>query len=223
MKLRDWQHHIRLRALKHRNLLKRLLPTRKPIRRRMDGFDIFVRLDDWAVGFSIALRGQYEPGVTAVFRDILKPGMTAVDVGANVGFFSLLASHCVGPTGTVIAYEPGPHNRELIQRSAQYNNFNIQLHPAAVADKPGTAHFTFDDSNGQITTNPSANTITVPTVTLDDHLAHLPEIHLVKIDVEGAEPLVLQGMAKLLDQHHPALVIEVFPKAIQDVSHQPAQ
>src|SRR5689334_16156257 len=97
-----------------RMLLKRLLPTRRPVLLRLGGFKLYVRLDDWAVGARIAVRRRYEPYVTAALEPLLKPGAVLVDIGANIGYYTMLAAARVSPTGKVIAFEPSAENCELI-------------------------------------------------------------------------------------------------------------
>src|SRR3990172_3951145 len=94
----------------HRALLKRLIPVRRPMLVKLKEFRIYVRLDDWAVGARIAVKRSYETHVTAAMRPLLQPGMVVVDVGANIGYYTLLAAARVGPGGKVIAFEPGSEN-----------------------------------------------------------------------------------------------------------------
>src|SRR5690606_15185214 len=96
---------------------------------------------------------NYEPHVTAEVRRLLQPGMTFVDVGANIGYFALLAASLVGAQGKVIAFEPNLENCELLRRSIAANGFDdfVHVHPYAVAEK--AQFFTLDvgtSSNGRI-------------------------------------------------------------------------
>jgi len=73
-----------------RSLLKRFIPVHRPVLLNLRDFKIYVRLDDWAVGARIAVKRRYESHVTAVIRDLLRPGMVFVDIGANIGYYTLL-------------------------------------------------------------------------------------------------------------------------------------
>ncbi len=181
---------------------------------------MYVRLDDWDVGARIAVKRTYEQHVTACMRPLLQPGQVFVDVGANIGYFTLLAAANVGPTGHVHAFEPGRKNCDLLQLSLAANGFDhVTLHPMAVADIDGTVGFSIGDSNGGIDRhNPTNRPFQVPAVRLDAFLQDQPRIDLVKMDVEGAEGLALAGMAQLLRRHQPVIFTEFSPLALQTVS-----
>lgn len=203
---------------RRRALLKRLLPVRRTMRVRLPLFDILVRLDDWAVGARIALKRSYEPYVTAVLQEQIKPGMVVIDVGANIGYYTLLAARLVGPTGMVVAFEPGPANTELIHRNLVLNQFtNVRILPVAVSDVPDMVGFGMDDSNGSITSGAQAQ-FQVPAVPLDQALAREPRIDLIKIDIEGAEGRALRGMARILTQHRPLVCCEFSPGRLPRIS-----
>ena len=84
-----------------------------------EGFQIRVDPADYAVGHTVARTGSYEPEVSSTLRQVLRPGGTFVDIGANIGWFSLLAASLVGPTGRVIAIEPNPRNVALTEAERQ--------------------------------------------------------------------------------------------------------
>jgi FkbM family methyltransferase len=142
--------------------------------------------------------------------------MVMVDVGANIGCYSLLAARHLGPTGKVLAFEPGAGNVDLLTRSAVVNRFaNIEDHPLAVAEKSGQVSFSMDDSNGGInrgTIGESAEWVRA--VTLDDFLPADLRVDLVKIDIEGSEGLAIQGMRALLRRDRPVLFTEFTPGAL---------
>src|SRR5256885_3164883 len=94
----------------HRAVLKRFVFIRRPILLRLADFKIYVRLDDWAVGARIAVRRTHEPHVTRVMLPLLRPGTVIVDIGANIGYYTLLAASRIGSTGKVIAFEPSLEN-----------------------------------------------------------------------------------------------------------------
>ena len=203
-----------------RTLLKRLIFIRRPILLNLPGFKIYVRLNDWAVGARIAVKGRYEAHVTGVMTPFLQPGRVVIDIGANIGYYTLLAASHVGERGKVIAFEPGADNCALLRKSLLANGFhNVVLHSCAVADIDGMVGFGMDDSNGQITRdNPPVGSQQVRSVTLDAFLADEPRIDLIKMDVEGAEGRALQGMRRLLQRHHPVVFTEFTPAALPRIS-----
>lgn len=188
-----------------------------------EGFSIRVDPTDYAVGHTISLTGTYEPEVTATVRSLLREGSTFVDAGANVGWFSMLAGGVVGPSGRVVAVEPNPTNCALARRSAEDNGYhNVQVFTAALSDRAGVVALETDGSNGRMVPvdgpppQPVRASFVVAACTLDSLLegAGVGQVDLVKLDVEGAEPLVLSGAAAVLARDRPALVSEFYPLAL---------
>lgn len=205
----------------HRALLKRLVCIRRPILLTLADFKLYVRLDDWAVGARIAVRRTHEPHVTRVMRPLLQPGTVMIDIGANIGYYTLLAASCVGSTGKVIAFEPSVANCALLHRSLQANHVeNVVLHNVAVADTARVVGFRMYDSNGYIIPDhPSTHPEQVQTVTLDHVLRDEPRIDLIKMDIEGAEGRALQGMHRVMQRCQPIIFTELHPAALHAVSH----
>jgi FkbM family methyltransferase len=151
-----------------------------------------------------------EPDVETAFLTLIKPGDTVFDVGANIGWFSLLAARQTGPRGRVIAFEPLAANVAYVEANARTNGLrNIVTVPVAVADRDGMAAFSPANSlQGKLS---DAGQASVPVVTLDSWLATNAEQppHVVKIDVEDAEERVLRGMREILRTARPSLIIEL--------------
>jgi FkbM family methyltransferase len=162
--------------------------------------------------------GDFEPQIRQVIQKRLKPGDTFVDIGANVGFYSLCASKAVGPSGKVFAFEPAPATMSVLRTNISLNRAkNIQATQVALSDHTGETKLFLDTTNnsGATSLRASQNASQAVTVMLDsyDQYAaqhHIPTPALVKIDVEGAESQVLRGMSNLLSQtDRPAMVIEI--------------
>jgi FkbM family methyltransferase len=192
----------------------------------LGGFKLYVRLDDFFTGAVIARVHAYEPHVTAQVKRLLQPGDFFVDIGANVGHFSMLAAHLVGPEGTVIAFEPLPANCELIRLSMAENQFdNIRLYPYAVAEQAKMIEMLAEgtQSNARLAQaddigRKGARKWPIEAVVLDDFLAGVPRIDLVKLDIEGAEPRAWRGMKELIQSHRPYVITEFFPDFIRRTS-----
>jgi FkbM family methyltransferase len=159
------------------------------------------------------LHGASKEDVTEDYiKSQLQPGDTFVDVGANVGYFTLLAS-TLG--ARVVAYEPTPSVFTRLRENVDLNGFHhAQLVNAAVMDKPGTLslHLSGDDPEANSLFGDDAQSVQVPAVTLDDDLASrdIQHVDLLKIDAEGAEPFVLDGATRLLSSPKPpAIIVEV--------------
>jgi FkbM family methyltransferase len=185
-------------------------------------FRIWVRRADPQVGFSIARDGQYEPHLTAKLRALLAPGAVFVDVGANIGWFTLLAAAQVGAEGRVHAFEARTDNVALLRRSLADNGFaHVDVHPCAVSDRPGSLAFFASGtwySNGRIVGDdePGSEQLPrVPAVTLDEALADAPRVDVIKMDIEGAEAKALAGMGALLRRHRPVLLTEFSPDLLR--------
>jgi FkbM family methyltransferase len=174
----------------------------RPVLVDLERWKMYVRRNDFFIGAVIAREKSYEPYVTAEIDRLLKPGDIFVDIGANIGYFTLLAAAVVGEEGHVYAFEPNPDNCELLERSIIENGFaNISLFPNAVAEAEQS--FNLDvggtNSNGRIIDfSPQAvpgqyPPLLVEAVVLDKVLADVERINLIKIDIEGAEPRAWQG------------------------------
>jgi FkbM family methyltransferase len=189
---------------------------------------LFVDLADHVIGLSI-VRGAYEANQIAFVRSVLKPGDTAIDVGAHIGFFTIHMAVLVGTAGRVYAFEPVEANLALLERSVAENRFRdrVRARRAAVGATSGTATLTFPretlntggayllpDGGAALAGNLTAR---VPLVALDDLDLGGP-VRLIKMDVEGAEPQVLRGAVRLLERDRPVILSEVHPTQLERAS-----
>jgi FkbM family methyltransferase len=147
-----------------------------------------------------------EPGVRAVLQARLRPGVTAVDIGANIGVHALTMAKIVGPSGRVVCFEPLPHIASTLERTLRLNGFGERSHVicSAAADSAGEATLHRAPHSPMSSLYPIAEkcaSLTVRTVALDDHFAPGERVDLAKIDVEGAEPLVYKGMSRVLREN----------------------
>lgn len=163
------------------------------------------------------LLGVNELPIQRAFARWIAPGQTVVDVGANVGFFTMLAAHLTGPTGLVVAVEPDADNRSRLGANARANHFDhVRVVDAAAGSAPGDGELwidTYSGGHGLATTRPphSRRSITVRVVTIDELVSSgvAPRPALVKIDVEGTELDVLEGAVQTLARQRPVLVVEI--------------
>lgn len=172
------------------------------------------------------LRGEWEPTISSTIRKILRPGDVFVDVGANIGYYSLLASHRVGNGGAVLAFEPLPDNVEQLVRNVRTNAAeNIVVLSIALGQETRTVNLyagAFGNVGWSSLRPVSACVARVVCCPLDALLGQelQARIRLVKVDVEGAELGVLMGMGSLLTQEHPPLVIcEVTEGFLRELGH----
>lgn len=171
----------------------------------VEGFRLYLPRHDEGVADGLRMEGSWEKAETEAFKAHLKPGMNVLDVGANVGYYALLASRLVGPQGKVAAFEPEPLNFSLLMRSLVENDCrNASAYPYAASSALGFAdlHLSWPASTGShsIVYSPIRDAVTtrVVTVALDDFLDPSFEPDVIKMDIEGAELLALAGMTRLL-------------------------
>lgn len=152
--------------------------------------------------------GTYEPEQTRLFGEQLRPGATLLDVGAHVGYYTLLAARLVGSGGRVYAFEPNPRNCEFLRRHVAANGCaNVRVEEAAVADTNGVARFDFGTGSGTGHLAESG-AVEVRTLRLDDFCHdHDVKPDAIKIDVEGAELDVLRGAEQAIVAHGPTIFL----------------
>ncbi len=190
----------------------------------LGAFRIYVSPDDYEVGRGLAVEHAYERHVTKEMQACLGPGQTLVDVGAHIGYFSLLGATLVGPTGHVVSFEPDPASCQLLWASARLNGFaNVDLYPFAAADARRAWRLDGRGSTGTLTPldgtqPPIAPGPIVVSVTLDEMLRHLARVDVMKLDVEGAEHLALTGAVETLARHRPVIFSEYSEAALRTVS-----
>jgi FkbM family methyltransferase len=157
--------------------------------------------------------GTSEPALQATLVEVLQPGDVFYDLGANVGFFTLLAARLVGPTGRVIAFEPDPRNAATLRGNIDANDFdNVQIIEQGVSEQSGTMSFMLADSTASHFVGDGAavaGTTPVPVTSLDDFLTDgVPAPTVLKLDIEGEEVRALRGAARLLRTHRPTVICE---------------
>jgi FkbM family methyltransferase len=157
--------------------------------------------------------GRYEPTKVELIQRYLSPGMCFVDVGANMGDFSLIAAKTMGDVGRVLAFEPSPDNCMWMRRSIKLNSYEcIDLYEMALSDSSGEATLYLGNRVGRhslVPRDPEHGTIDVPVKTLDEALeaAAQTRVDMVKIDVEGAELQVLRGAVATFGATDPMMVM----------------
>jgi FkbM family methyltransferase len=173
------------------------------------------------IGKPIARFGVYELATSHLVRDYLVPGDVFVDVGANIGYFSVIAGAAVGHSGAVYAFEPSPRIRARLERNVALNAMHqITVHPEAVTANPGVVRLVEPQGAGNdglayVDRNGGEAGVEVRGVRLDE----LPEFSdrspaLIKVDVEGGEPEVFRGATALLNRSDaPSIIFESFELA----------
>jgi FkbM family methyltransferase len=181
---------------------------------QVSGVEMAVDVTDGSARLLHFYGEPYEPQLARALCDRLGPGDVFLDIGANIGYFSTLAGRIVGADGRVVAFEPHPEARSVLQQAIAANRLAgiVEVVPAAVADRGGHVRLFLAGDSVLSTTDPSraparehyafTESLEVPRISLDEWLAGhqdlLPRIRAIKIDVEGTEADVLRGMGATL-------------------------
>lgn len=213
-------------AAVYRFLYRKLMP-RGIIEVPVLNFKMDVDTSDTGVGPYLIMHGSFAQAETRLLKKILKPGMMFIDVGANIGYFTLLAAQCVGKNGKVIAFEPEEKNFKLLEGNIKKNTFhNVIVEKYAVSDTIGESSLYLDAQNParhSLSSYAGEKSVIVKTTTLDAYLGDR-KVDVVKIDVEGAEPAVLKGMGEVIRRNkNMSLIVEFYPKAIKRFGYAPEQ
>jgi FkbM family methyltransferase len=193
------------------------------------GVPATVHLDPWKVRLFLppqwrgkgttgvfALRHLYERELAYLER-FVSPGMVFVDAGANCGIYTVAAARLVGPSGRVLSFEPGSQAFSVLKRNVELNQFhNVRAYRAALCDKNGKARL-YHSEQGQTSfslgcpKNARVDFEEVTTRTLESVLEEdgADQVGLIKLDVEGAEELVLRGVEKIIVHSHPTIILEM--------------
>ncbi|PZQ10159.1 MAG: hypothetical protein DI564_16435 [Rhodanobacter denitrificans] len=188
-----------------------------------NGVKLFPWRGDDLIGRHVIGSRSYEPHVLPRFLDSLSAGASVLDVGANIGTFSLTAAKAVGARGTVISVEPIAKNLRSLLAGARANGFgHMTILPVAASGHRHVVSMlrSADSSNGIVDEHIAEETADsrVEAVRLDEALAHLTRIDVVKIDIEGHEPIAWPGMCALISRHRPMVFSEMNPLAIRNHS-----
>ncbi len=197
------------------------------------GHRMLVPGKDRAITDELMTPGRFEPFETRLFESAVKKGMTVVDVGANFGYYTLLAARLAGPSGKVYDFEPDEDNYKLLSENVSRNGYtNVVLERAAVSRGSGTQTLFRDALNYGAHSLSQANlqmgqqsSIVCRTVSLDDYFADKPgRIDIIKIDVQGAEGLAFEGAQKLIKQNkYLRILLEFWPSGLLQMQTDPVE
>jgi len=174
-------------------------------------------------GFLLYHWDGYEPNITKLFCSLIRDGMTVVDVGASIGYYTLLAAKRVGENGLVLAFEPDPYRFIALKENVEINGWkNTKIFRMALSDFEGESHFQILSIGGSfaiIGDKKRDEIITVMTTKLDSLLKSIGvyDVDLIKIDAEGAEVRIFRGMKELLSKGNVKVICDVYPDLIPKV------
>jgi FkbM family methyltransferase len=228
MTLAEFAYTVLLRPKPLKKMANALLLRVIPGSVRRHGAHVVLNRRDPVISGALAL-GVYEKAETAFFLNACSSGMTFLDIGANVGYYTALALAATRGSGRIIAMEPDPENFEYLRQTVAANSGNnVQCVRRAAAECAGRTRLFISDSNrgdNRLYPNELANgSIEIDTIAVDDQLVELgvDTVDFIKIDVQGYEGKVFAGMTNLLS-HSPKLLImsEFWPYGLRSVGTDP--
>ena len=196
---------------------------------RADSFTYYLPKRDNILRHSIVNTAGWEPLQSKLMQRYLKPGDTMIDIGAHIGYYTLLGSRAVGSGGKIVAFEPDPNTASFLAKNVKTNALNnVIIEPYALSNTAGelTLHVHPENTgDNSIVANGERNKeVTVKTIRLDDYLEkHPTDVALIKIDTQGAEGFITEGMLATLENNPDVkIILEFWPqelnKAGSDVS-----
>lgn len=197
--------------------------------RVVQGSKMNLPLADLGVARDLSIRGIREREETRLIQRLLEPGMTVIDIGANMGYYALMEARAVGPQGRVYAIEPEPRNYGLLVRNVALNKYgNVRTFPIGISNSTGSArlhisrHSNLHNLVSPIKPDETSSAVTIEVQCLDDFIREQgidpARVDLVRMDVEGWEAKILEGMRGLLRASAGLrLFIEFHPGAIAGI------
>lgn len=192
----------------------------------VNDYQMYIPINDPQVGSVIFNKQPYEPHVENFIKNNVGPGDCVVDVGANIGYFSMLSASLVENKGKVYAFEPYSENVKMLHLSKEINHFSqLEIIPMAASDQSGLCLFDNAGTNGFIRkmTHKASRVLNSTPVYMTSLDTILPEtldrLDLIKIDTEGAEFLAMQGAIETLQRFKPTVISEFAPDALNITSN----
>ncbi len=201
-------------------------------RGRLHGYRMILDLADWAQRYTWFAARYYERDTQFAMLALVKPGDTVIDIGANIGMITLLASHLVGPRGRVLSFEPNPAPRRRLQEHIEINSIkNVEIFDVALSDAEEQKTLIVDGSHdgiGTLAARPDFANVTqrhdLRTAIGDNVLpAELAGNVFIKIDVEGFEIRVLRGLGRTIEKYRPIILTEFEPRHLEKAGSSPSE
>jgi len=211
--------------------LYRILVIRQGLLLQVHGYKMFVLASNYdAVSPKLLFGGGYEKYETTLFQELVTEGMNVIDIGANIGYYTLLAAKLVGEKGKVFAFEPEPQNHALLLRNIELNGYkNVIALQKAVSSRTGKADLFLNKASGAhgflADREDIIGVTTVETVSLDEYFEGREyPIDIIKIDVEGSELPVLLGMQNIIiNNDNLKIFTEFWPWGLQKSGFSPRE
>jgi FkbM family methyltransferase len=214
--------------------LYRIIEPKGIIQIHVQGSKMYVNSRDKAIVHSLITKGIWEEFETELISKLIKPGDTVVDIGANIGYYTLIAAKTVGNDGRVYSFEPEPNNYELLVKNVKINDYtNAITVQKALSNKRGKLTLFMDKTNFGAHSLSQKNIIsqkggfvTVETTTLDDFFGNFEKdskIDFIKMDAEGAEGLIVEGAQGILKQNKIKILMEFWVYGLKNLGTDPSE
>lgn len=205
--------------------LNRLVRSRRRVIGNVQGYKMFLDIEENGIERHLFLYGCWEPECTRIFKEMLPEGAKVLELGANIGYYALLAALSAE---RVYAIEPEPHNVALLRANVALNLWDdrIEVYELAASDSVGKASLYVSENRAEhklaeSSDLPRGSYIDIETTTIDEFLKG-KEVDVIRMDVEGAEWFIIKGMRNILEGNNPLiLIIEVHPNFIRDYGGDP--
>ncbi len=218
-------YSVRLKNFLWRQALKHLVRPNKLV--KVHGHKMHLDSKD---SLLLSLRKNYEPKHVKLLRKTVKPGDYVVDIGAHIGYYTLILANLVGPKGKVYSFEPNPENFKILKKNVEANGYNnVVLEQKAVSNKKGKIKLYLSEINtGDSRIHKVSNDksfrhreFNVDSVSLDSYFKNIKGINFFKMDIQGAEPLALEGMKNFLKSKNLKFTMEFSPENLHSFGFKP--
>ncbi|HWD23850.1 MAG TPA: FkbM family methyltransferase [Acidimicrobiales bacterium] len=205
-------HDRAVEALQKAAQIDQLLRSRS----RVFGHEMFLDPTDSIVSPYLLRDGYFEPYETALIASEIRQGDVVLDIGANIGYYTLILARLVGDHGRVYAFEPDPANFHLLKKNVRANGYqNVVFIKKAVSDASGSLNlYLCPDNKGDhrvYDSHDDRTSIAIEATTIDEQFAEFQgEINFIKMDIQGAEGRAVRGMRRMLERHRDVKIITEF-------------
>jgi FkbM family methyltransferase len=206
----------------------------------VQGNKMYVNTDDRGVVPILLMDGAMEKYDTELFKEMVKEGMIVVDIGANIGYYTLIAAKLVGKSGIVYAFEPEPITYELLCKNIEVNGYtNVVPIQKAVSNENGKTKIWCDKVNFASPSFSRENVlifsednvledsfVEVETITLDEFMKNTvgnTKVDIMKVDAEGAEELIIDGAKQILESNNLKIIMEFWPLGLRNLGTDPLE
>ncbi len=182
----------------------------------IDGHKLYIDKWDTAVSQELILSGKWEEYETSLFKRSIKKGDVVLDIGAHIGYYTLIAADIVGDEGKVYAFEPDPKNFTLLEKNVRENGYkNVELVNKAVAEKTGSSRLYLNTENTGdhriYSASDKRRSIKIQAISLDDFFRDKNKrINMIKMDIQGSEVRAFKGAIKLIKQNQNIKILTEF-------------